>query len=364
MRALAASVRPLVPPIAPVEGTRSTSGQCLQLPLQKRKALHSSAQTTFLNGDLRQCGGRRTLGDGAIAKEPRGSAGNAGWELLGRCSHRGSWVTAPSDATEVTQIAQEVLQSCPCELQGLSPGFPWLVGGDIRDPPALLPPTGHPGLGNCWPCSPAQSLTSRAPASSSPCRGALKKRLHQGGVLAPKIRFCQLPAPIRVPLLLLCPLAWTCAPSATPKRRSPIPLSSVPLWSGSERGRTVREKQAASIIFGCRSLRGGLGEGERPPNCPFPSAALPLHGCLRWEMLVWLGRPLRRPTVITGCLGALEPHVITPWSLGVCGLLWGGLNPPNTQTQECPHSPSQPHGRGSGSPVVSACVLSSPSLQS
>lgn len=179
-------------------------------------------------------------------------------------------MTAPSDATEVTQIAQEVLQSCPCKLQGLSPGFPWLVGGDIRDPPALLPPTGHPGLGNWWPlqpCSlahiPCPSLifsvpwgSEKAPAPER-CLGTKNKVLS-----APGPHSCPIAAALS-PALDVC---TQCHPQVTQPR--PTVLAPVVVWQRAGPGCAGATCSFYNIWLQISS--GELRAGRATPKLPLP----------------------------------------------------------------------------------------------
>lgn len=48
-------------------------------------------------------------------------------------------------------------------------------------------------------------------------------------------------------------------------------------------------------------LGGEQGRESKAQIAPYPPQLLTWHGCQRWEMLVWLGKPLPHPTVITGC---------------------------------------------------------------
>lgn len=138
-----------------VEGTRSTSGKP---PLQKHQgqggragqtlprpslsprppfslssslATHSSAQTTFLNRDLRQSGGSWSLRDSATAEHARGSAGNSD---LGSGCQGDALATAPVCQHRLTlrglPASPNFHRSCfkaslACsELQGSAQGFP------------------------------------------------------------------------------------------------------------------------------------------------------------------------------------------------------------------------------------------------
>lgn len=138
-----------------VEGTRSTSGkpplqnhqgqggragQTLPRPslsprppfsLSSSLAIHSSAQTTFLNRDLRQSGGSWSLRDSATAEHARGSAGNSD---LGSGCQGDALATAPVCQRRLTlrglPAPPNFHRSCfkaslACsELQGSAQGFP------------------------------------------------------------------------------------------------------------------------------------------------------------------------------------------------------------------------------------------------
>lgn len=128
--------------------------------------------------------------------------------------------------------------------------------------------TGGWEIGGRW--SAAHSLTSRAPASSSPCHGALKKRLHQRGVLAPKIRFCQLPAPIRVALLLLCRLPLDVCTQCHPQVTQPRPpvLAPIVVWQRAGPGCAGTTSSFYNIWLQISS--GGLRAGRATPKLPLP----------------------------------------------------------------------------------------------
>lgn len=125
---------------------------------------------------------------------------------------------------------------------------------------------------------------------------------------------CRLPAPTRVPLPMLCPLPWTCyvypVPPPSDSHLCTVPSSpTAPLPPSSLiHPIVVQQRQgpgcavATSSSFLPPDLLGGeQGRESKPQIAPYPPQLLTWHGCQRWEMLVWLGKPLPHPTVITGC---------------------------------------------------------------
>lgn len=132
----------LQPPLQKHKGQCGRAGQTLPRPslspwppfsLSSSLAIHSLAQTTFLNRDLRRSGGSWSFRDSTTAW---GSAGNSDsgsgcrGDALTRapvCQH-GLMLPGLLASTDFHESCLKASLACS-ELQGLSPGFPWLELG-------------------------------------------------------------------------------------------------------------------------------------------------------------------------------------------------------------------------------------------